>query len=409
MVYALESQITWFRRLPLRWAVGLIAMGMAADDARSQAAAPARPAATVPAPAQGSSAVPAQERKVFFSGHSLLAPPIPEFTQAIARSQGIAMGWNQQSIGGSPIRLRTQGRDPNGPLWNGYREGEGRDGKPIDVLSELKTGASVGGVYDTLVITEMHHSLGSMIWHDTVRYLRHFHERFIAANPRGTTWFYESWLDVSDKDDPRRWIAFEREASVGWQCMAARVNVSLALEGRADRIRSLPAGMALVHLVERATQGPALAGITRASSRLTVDGLLKDDVHLTRLGSYYLALVIDAMVFDRSPVGAWRPDDIDTAAAASAQAVAWEFVQGQKQRTPRSLEQCRAYILDGFLTRYWAYVRDVAFLKQYAAPKAYLDWAKFLVQWHYRLRRNDASNPLHFDPKTDASNWLPAP
>ena len=55
----------------------------------------------------------------------------------------------------------------------------------------------------------------SMIWHDTVRYLRHFHERFIAANPRGTTWFYESWLYVSDKDDPRRWIAFEREASIG--------------------------------------------------------------------------------------------------------------------------------------------------------------------------------------------------
>jgi hypothetical protein len=412
MLDAIPSLRLLLCRLPLRLAGGLIAMGMAAHEADAQgvgvgaagAHAEAAPgAATTQASATGGS------KRVFFSGHSLLSPPIPEFAAAIARSQGTSMRWNQQSLGGSPIRWRSRGREDNAAPWSGYRQGDDRHGKPIDVLAEFKSGASVGGPYDTLVITEMHALLGTLLWNDTVRYLRHFHERFIEANASGTTWFYESWLDVSDKDDPRRWIAYERDASVAWQCIAARVNASLALEGRNDRIRSLPAGAALVHLVEKATQGSGLAGITLASTKLTVNSLLQDDVHLTRLGSYYIALVIDATLSGRFPTDAWRPSDISAAQAQALQSVASTFVLEQVERAPRSLDQCRAFILDGFITRYWAYVRDAAFLKQFSAPKAYFDWARFLVEWHVRLRRRDARNPLNFDPSTDRSFWLPAP
>jgi hypothetical protein len=397
------------RRLPLRVASGVIAMGLTAHETLAQPAGTVSPAASVSSGPMSAASGPSRPANVFFSGHSLLAQPIPEFTQAIARSLGTPINWNQQSMGGSPIKWRSRGREDSAPLWSGYRQGDNRDGQNMDVIAELKTGASVGRPYDALVITEMAASLGTMLWNDTARYLRHYHERFQAGNPQGTTWFYESWFDLSDKNDPRRWIAYEREATVVWQCIAARVNASLALERRPDRIRSLPAGVALVHLVEQATQGAGVPGITLGNVRQTVDSLIYDDIHVTRLGSYYLALVIDATLFGRSPVGAWRPADIGALQANSLQSIAGAFAMEQAKRMPMPLDQCRAFILDGFIPRYWAYVRDAYMIKLSSLPKAYWDWARYLVEWQLRLRRRDASNPLHFDAATDRGYWLPAP
>ena len=88
-------------------------------------------------------------------------------------------------------------------------------------------------------------SLGSLIWNDTVRYLRHFHDRLIDGNPEATTYLYHSWISLDDKDDPARWIAYEREAYWAWQCVATRINQSLAAEGRTDRVLPLPAAASL--------------------------------------------------------------------------------------------------------------------------------------------------------------------
>ena len=44
---------------------------------------------------------------------------------------------------------------------------------------------------DSLLITEQHGLLGTLLWNDTVRYLRHHHDRFIEGNAKGRTWFYE--------------------------------------------------------------------------------------------------------------------------------------------------------------------------------------------------------------------------
>ena len=358
-------------------------------------------------------AAPVPPERIFISGHSLVDQPLPNNLAAIAASLGTPVQWNRQYMVGSSMRARARGPSASAQAttWEGYRQGDNRDGSGMDVLAELRAPKTVtGGAYDSLLITEQHGLLGTLVWNDSVRYLRHHHDRFIAANAKGRTWFYESWLSPDDKADPRRWIAYERAASPIWQCLATRVNVSLAAEGRDDRIEALAAGAALAGLIERATQGAGLQGITVPGTRATVDRIVADQVHLTALGAYYMALVTYATMFDRSPVGAWAPGGIEAVAAKSLQSLAWEWVQSERRdRRPLTLDACQDRLQPSFIATYWAYTRDAFWRPELGAVKAWLRWAKHRLQWHWRLRSGSASNPLRYDPATDRAYWLPAP
>ena len=61
-------------------------------------------------------------------------------------------------------------------------------------------------------------------------------------------------------------------------------------------MRVVPAGPALADLLGEVVGG-RVPGVTR------VDQLFNDNVHLTNLGNYYVALLHYAVVFRRSPVG----------------------------------------------------------------------------------------------------------
>lgn len=301
----------------------------------------------------------AMPQRLFISSHSLIEQPLPSHLQQIAASLGSPLQWQREYLEGSSIRARV-----------------------------AKGQANLAG-FDALVITEQHGLLGSLMWNDTVGELRRYHERFIAANPAGRTWFYEPWLSLDDPADPRRWIAYERAASPVWQC------VVLAAQGSTRRIEPLPAGVALARLVERATQGAGLAGISGASVRETMQRLFIDDVHLTPLGSYYMALVVYATLADRSPQGAWAPDGVTASAAASLQTAAWEAVQAERgARRPRTLAQCRDALHDGFIATHWSYVRDAQWKTQDAAPLRWWRWARLRVLTHWRLRRDAPDHPF---------------
>lgn len=346
--------------------------------------------------------------RIFFSGHSLMDQPLPAHLTAIAQSLGTPLQWNRQYMVGSAIRSRSAGDKP-GPPWSGYRRGDNRDGSGMDVLQEFRQPRTVsGGLYDTLLITEQHGLLGTLVWNDTVRHLRHYHDRFIEANPQGRSWFYEAWLDVSDKDDPRAWIAYERAASIRWQCIAERINHSLKAEGRTDRIEALPAGAALVGLIERATSAAGLPGVTRGSVRQTVDSLLNDSVHLTPLGSYYMALVSYSTLFNRSAVGAWKPPEVASDTAKALQETAWQMVQQERQQRRRlDVRQCDDLMRE-FIAPYWAYVRNKQ-QREEGFINAYWQWAKRRWQWQQALRADAPSNPMRYDAATDKRFWLPPP
>jgi hypothetical protein len=219
----------------------------------------------------------------------------------------------------------------------------------MDVLAELADPAHIteGARYDTLVIAERHDLLLVIRWEDTVRYLRHFHDRVVEANDEARTFLFHAWLAI-DKDAPQAWIDYERAAADAWACVASKVDLTLEDEGRDDRVEVLPAGAALVALVERVL-AEDVPGITGASSRERLDAVFLDDVHLTPLGRYYVALVIYAFISGGSPEGAAFPDVVDPETAAALQSIAADFASAYRADAPDlplDMGECRALATD---------------------------------------------------------------
>jgi hypothetical protein len=237
------------------------------------------------------------------SGHSLTERGIVAGLESVARSLGASMVWNEQNILGSPIRARTRGAGLDDPTFAGYKQGRNRTTTNMNLVSELLSPQTTGGRrYDTLVLAERHDIVNTLMWEDTVRYARHFQDRLVAGNAAANGYLYHAWLGINDKNDPSAWVRYERSMARAWQCAAARVNVSLAAEGRADRLRLLPAGLALADLVDQAARG-GVAGISAGSAAATVDRLFTDALHLSPLGEYYMSLVSYASLYRRGAEG----------------------------------------------------------------------------------------------------------
>lgn len=297
---------------------------------------------------------------MFLSGHSLTDNPLADYGVEIASSLKKDFNYNQQIGIGSPMRVRTKGNDWNAPDWPGYSKGKNRDTVDMNVIEELKSPKTLGPgeLYDTLVITERHDILGTIMWEDTSGFLRHYHDRLIDGNPAGHTLFYHSWLDV-DKSAPEAWITHEKNALVAWECIASKVNLTLEAEGRADRVATLPAGAALVDLVERILKDE-VKGISGSTSE-KLNLIFNDNVHLTQLGAYFIALVTHAAVFHDSPVGAAVPEGINPEPAADFQAIAWNFVSSyysDPKPGERSMEECRAFISESTCVSFWTLLND---------------------------------------------------
>ncbi|WP_051090224.1 MULTISPECIES: hypothetical protein [Caldimonas] len=352
--------------------------------------------------------MPPIKARIFISGHSLTDRPLPDHLEKIAESLGTPILWNRQYVVGSSIRRRVQGDNPHSTAFEGYRQGYNRDTEGLDVIAEFRSPRTTDGQpYDTLLITEQHGLLGTLIWNDTVRYLRHYHDRFIDGNPEGQTFFYEPWISVDDKNAPWRWIAYERAASPIWHCIAERVNLSLAAEGRRDRITPLPMGLALAQLIEDSLSPSGPSALKAGSTLETVSQFIGDDVHLGPLGMYYAALVTYSARFKRSPIGAWAPKDLRPEQARTLQDHAWAFVSRYyRDLRPRTMEECRDLIRDDFAWRYWSYIRDTYWRRETNVFVAYAKWIRHYIQWRYMLSRQAPGNPFHYDAAQDANYWL---
>lgn len=351
--------------------------------------------------------VSAPPRAVLFSGHSLLDHPTQLYVAEIAKSLGSELEWNRQNIGGSGIWRRMRGENRDSPTWEGLREGDNKDGTGMDVEKELRAPATVSAQkYDALVITEWHRALDAILWNDTTKYLRRYHDLLVQTNPNAVTYFYEPWLDIEDKNDPASWIAYERAVSPIWQCVTTRINVSLEHEGRQDRVIALPAGAALAELVERLTT--STHPFPRDESlEQRINRVMYDQVHVTPLGSYYMSLVTYASMYRRSPAGSWWPEGVSQEQATFLQRVAWEFVSRYYDRyAPLSLEQCRERLLDDVLDIYWTYQRRVIWAREVGTLHSYVRMARYYLRSWRLVRREDDSNPFAFDPKTDSAYWF---
>jgi hypothetical protein len=348
-----------------------------------------------PPPSPGPAPAPTDPREdvtFFVSGHSLTDDPFADYVVGIARGLGLRAEYNQQIVIGSPVRVRTRGLSSSG--WNGYRTGKNRGGSEgLDIVAELRSPSTVSGSYDALVITERHDIPSVLVWEDTVRYIRHYHDRLTEGNPTGATFVYHSWLELRNMDDPSGWIAYERAARTVWQCIASRIQTSLDASGQPSTIHTIPTGALLADLVERAVAGgvPSLAAV---SPRATLQRLFSDDVHLTREGSYFVALVTFGHVYRRSPVGAPPPSGVDATVARELQEIAWELTRQSLAESSRpALSSCRALMRDSFCEAYARYRGDTGSISSCRDTS----------------QESNRTGPFYFDPATDASYWLPAP
>lgn len=327
----------------------------------------------------------------FVSGHSLTDDPYAHYVAQLAQGFGFTAQWNQQIGIGSPIRGRTQPVPGGG--WTGYSRGKNRSGRDMDVLAEFASPRTVKGRYDTLIITETIDIVADIQFNNTVRLLRHFHERLLAAEPAGRSFFFHGWSRLPDLVDPAAWVAHERATQATWRAVAARINHSLAAEGRPDRVMDLPISGALAQLLERATSGD-VAGISQPSKGATVALLFSDNVHLTRIGVYFIACATYAALYGRSPSGGWRPPEVSATQAASLQALAWDYI-GNYYRSvaPMSLVEAQAHMAGDACATFWS-------------------WSGRPQNANYcrtMLSARNASNPFHYDAATDRGYWFAPP
>lgn len=340
-------------------ALGLLMLAPAPSHAQSAGAdagsARSKGAPTNGAPATETTAAPRPGRRVraFFSGHSLLDNPLPNWIEAMALSRGDSLGWQQQIVLGSPIRIRTRGEDPEGHAFEGYRLGRSRAGGPIDVLGELANPVQLapGERYDHLVIAERVDLLGTMQWEGTIAYLRDYHDRVARHAPNATTLLYQVWPEI-DRRDPAAWIGYVETELFAWECVAARVNDGLAAESRPARVRVVPAGLALAGLVGRAIDGhiPGVEG----SVAQRVDAIFKDDLHLTPMAIYLMAAMHYGVLFDESPVGVAGAEGVAPELLPLLQSLAESTLAAYRSRAerPPTLDSCVARIADDVCPAY---------------------------------------------------------
>jgi hypothetical protein len=285
----------------------------------------------------------------------------------------------------APFRVIAADADAR---WLPRRYGPER--KPISVLDELSP-SNGAAPYDTLILTEIHTLLGSLMWNDTVGNAVDYVARFAEINPAARVYLYTAWLDVDDMDDPRRWIAYERAAAKAWQCTVSRINRTLAESGNAQQVQIIPAAEALAALVEQAVsgQGPAFGGPT---PRAAMRQLITDNVHLSRLGSYYVALVAYAVLHGAVPEMPWTPD-IDPRKARVLQDVARRFMAGWSQPDAMTAPECSGYLAGQFAPIYLGYVRDTKWREE-GWLRARYKWARYSIEWPMRLRSNSRHNPF---------------
>jgi hypothetical protein len=287
--------------------------------------------------------------RVLISGHSLIDKPFPDYLADIAASAGISLRWDMQKLTGSSIRQRLV--DKEAIFAKASRGEEHRLGL---MTERALPSASGGGGYDIMIITEQHRVLDSLIWEDTIQSLRNFHDRFLASNAGGQTYFFAPWISLSDRANPQEWIIFESKALPVWQCIVMQVNKDLAAQGRADRIEFIPTSWALARLIENLTSGADVAGFQGLDTRAKVGAIFSDDVHLSKLGAYYVAAISFSTLYPNNQ-SLVRSQSLDAAQAASVLGFASAFMEEYRRSLVPSEKVCSSVVSFAFGSHYAAY------------------------------------------------------
>jgi hypothetical protein len=309
--------------------------------------------------AAGTSAwAPRDHVRAFYSGHSL-SEGVPEVVEQIARSLGHRLNFEVQVLGYSLLRQRTKGEVPSASEWPGYRAGHNRGGAGLNVAEELRQPRRLapGDKYDVLVVTERHDLPAIARKERTAFYLTDMAKHLLTGNPDAEVLLYHTWLDL-DPDAPWPWIEYERAVSPMWECVASRANLDLPARRDVPRVRVLPGGGALAELTAALWDGK-VPGVAASVPGTRVRLLFSDNVHMSDVGRYFIALVHYSVLFGRSPEGAAILAPLSSETGRYMQTLAWQYVVSYGQRANaavrRDMAACRTLMQKDVCPAYVAF------------------------------------------------------
>ncbi len=243
---------------------------------------------------------------VYHLGHSLVGRDMPAMLAQLGGHR-----WNSQLGWGASLKNHWDDEVP------GFAE------ENLPPVFRPAGAAIDSGDYPVVVLTEMVELRDALRWHDAAHYLAKWAARAKAANPEVRVYLYETWHRL---DDPAGWeVRIAADRALLWEDGLLRPAVA-----EAGVIRVIPGGQVMAALVTEAEAG-RLPGIPDRRA------LFSDEIHLTDLGAYAIALTHYAVIYGQSPVGLphalLRADGApaqapDPAAARVMQAVVWRVVTG---------------------------------------------------------------------------------
>ncbi|MDO8903175.1 hypothetical protein [Hydrogenophaga sp.] len=265
-------------------------------------------------------APPDKPLRVFHIGHSLVGRDMPAMLEQLAgaghdhRSQ---LGW------GATLKSHWE---PDVPI-NGFEQ-ENAHPRYQDATAAVKSGQ-----LDALVLTEMVEIKDAIKYFDSPAYLRRWARLARESNPATRVYLYETWHPL---DDPQGWLQrLDDDLPRHWE---GELLAKALAHGDTGPVHVIPAGQVMARFVRRLEQGGGLPGLASREGlfALNPDGT-QDNIHLSDLGSYLVALTHFAVLYHRSPVGLphrllradGSPADAPSDEVAHMmQAVVWEVVTG---------------------------------------------------------------------------------
>lgn len=208
---------------------------------------------------------------VLLVGHSLFGQTGPRMLEQLLEAGGHAPEVTAQIINGAPLRYN----------WDNGAEAKGDNAR--EVLAQ-------GGV-NAVILTEAIPLADQIKWNDSAGFAGKFHALAIKENPKAQVFLQETWPQGAPGPEWRAAIAAQAE---DWQGLVDDVNAARA-NGTLP-MRLLPAGQAMLTL-HKAIAAGEVAGLDGLAP------LFDDDIHLSDLGHYYVALVQYGFVTGQSPEG----------------------------------------------------------------------------------------------------------
>lgn len=257
--------------------------------------------------------------RVFHLGHSLVGRDMPAF---LAQLAGEGHGYESQLGWGTPLHDHWE---PDAPV-NGF------DAENDHPRFRPAADAIGSGEYDAVILTEMVELRDAIRYFDSPTYLARWAKLATEANPDTRIYLYETWHPL---DDPKGWLdRLDADLPDLWEAQLALP----AAARTGNPIWIIPAGQAMAAFAREIEVNGGIGNIRSREDLFarSADGT-QDQIHMSDLGAYLVALTHFATLYHRSPVGLplalTRADGTaanapDPQAGARMQQVVWDVVRG---------------------------------------------------------------------------------